>query len=56
MVKTNKDYIRTYSNGNDKKKSSSGSMKLPLNGRALGMFCVIMKPMFMTHSKSNLAP
>jgi hypothetical protein len=39
-----------------KNRSSSGSMKLPLDGRALGMFCVIMKPMLVTHLESNLAP
>jgi hypothetical protein len=55
MVKANRDYIKTYSNGSNKR-SSSGSMKLPPNGKALGMFCVVMKPMLVTHLKSNLAP
>jgi hypothetical protein len=56
MVKTNKDYIKYIPMEVTKNKSSNGSTKLPLNGRALGMFCVIMKPMLVTHLESNLAP
>ncbi len=55
MVKANTNYIKTYFNGSNKR-SNSGSMKLLPNGRALGVFCVIMKPMLVTNSKSNLAP